>query len=111
MHGAMGRGFGQYSLSVVNHGGNLISLQFFLETWHEIQANPVLRARADHTKSLPPSHISGTTLERTETTIFDELMAQYGALSARSEAMIVRQVCGEVESDLKGYFARWVLFF
>lgn len=36
--------------------------------------------------------------------LFDELISQYGSLISRAEDMIIHQVCGEVESDLKAHF-------
>ncbi len=45
---------------------------------------------------------------RDEGTIFDELVKQYNALAERAETMLVKQICGEVESDLKAHLFKYV---
>lgn len=41
---------------------------------------------------------------RDEGTIFDELVAQYESLSERAETMLLKQITGEIEADLKPHF-------
>jgi len=71
---------------------------FFLELWHTIREKAALRSRVREVDSLPdPSAV------RDEGTIFDELVKHYNALAERAETMLVKQICGEVESDLKAH--------
>lgn len=46
---------------------------------------------------------------RDEGTIFDELVKQYNALAERAETMLIKQICGEVESDLKAHLFKYVV--
>jgi len=65
-----------------------------------------LRAKAKVLPSLPtpaPENV-------TEGTLFDELIAQYATLTARSEDLIVKHVVSEVESLLRQHLARCVFF-
>lgn len=76
----------------------LISCQFFLELWHTICERAALRSRVKEVDALPdPSAL------RDEGTIFDELVKQYNTLAERAETMLIKQICGEVESDLKAH--------
>lgn len=43
--------------------------------------------------------------------MFDVLIKQYGDVVSRSEDMIVKQICAEVETELKPYFAGYVMAF
>ena len=43
---------------------------------------------------------------RDEGTIFDELVLQYEDLSERAEAMLLKQITGEIEEDLKPHFTQ-----
>lgn len=77
-------------------------LQFYLEMWNEINQKAALRVKAQTHPSLPdpaPEHTA-------EGTLFDELIAQYAALTARSEEMVIRHVVGGVESELRTHLAR-----
>ena len=76
--------------------------QFFLELWAEISHKAALRARAETTASLP--HPKDTVEEVPESTIFEELVTQYGKVVGRAEDMIVHSVCHEVEAGLKQHF-------
>lgn len=77
--------------------------QFFLELWAEISHKAALRARAETTASLP--HPKDTVEEEVpESTIFEELVTQYGKVVGRAEDMIVHSVCHEVEAGLKQHF-------
>lgn len=77
----------------------------FLELWHGIQENPVLRARAEANMLLPRTGPTATLNDQADTTMFDVLVKQYGDVVNRSEDMIVKQICAEVETELKPYFA------
>ena len=70
--------------------------------WNEINQKAALRVKAQTHPSLPdpaPEHTA-------EGTLFDELIAQYAALTARSEDMVIRHVVGGVESELRTHLAR-----
>ncbi|KLO20039.1 hypothetical protein SCHPADRAFT_863786 [Schizopora paradoxa] len=71
---------------------------FFLELWHSICERAALRSRVREVDALPDPSVV-----RDEGTIFDELVKQYNALAERAETMLVKQICGEVESDLKAH--------
>lgn len=43
--------------------------------------------------------------------MFDVLIKQYGDVVNRAEDMIVKQICAEVETELKPYFARYAITF
>ncbi|KAG8956967.1 hypothetical protein FRC00_004656 [Tulasnella sp. 408] len=77
----------------------------FLELWNGIQENPVLRARAEANTMLPRTGPAATLNDQADTTMFDVLIKQYGDVVSRSEDMIVKQICAEVETELKPYFA------
>ncbi|KAG8971230.1 hypothetical protein FRB90_010563 [Tulasnella sp. 427] len=77
----------------------------FLELWHGIQENPVLRARADTNPMLPQTGSTATLDDQAESTMFDVLTHQYGDIVTRAEDMITKQICAEVETELKTYFA------
>jgi len=77
-----------------NWGENI----FFLELWQTIRERAALRSRVKEVDSLPDPGAS-----RHEGTIFDELVKQYNSLAKRAETMLVKQICGEVESDLKAH--------
>ncbi|THH05559.1 hypothetical protein EW145_g4700 [Phellinidium pouzarii] len=71
---------------------------FFLELWHQICEKASLRSRVEDVDALPnPNDV------KDEGTIFAELVAQYDKLTERAENMLVRQICGEVEADLKAH--------
>ncbi|TDL28873.1 hypothetical protein BD410DRAFT_712399 [Rickenella mellea] len=76
---------------------------FFLELWQTICERSTLRARVENNPLLPDPSAANV---EDEGTLFDELIAQYGALASRAEGMLVRQVCGEVEAELKAHFYR-----
>lgn len=42
------------------------------------------------------------------TSVFDVLIDRFGALSGRTEEMMVKHVSAEVENDLKQHLTRWV---
>lgn len=74
---------------------------FYLELWKEINERASLRAKAAVLPSLPtpvPEHVA-------EDALFDELIAQYATLTARSEDLIVRHVVSEVENLLRQHIA------
>jgi hypothetical protein len=78
------------------------TLQFYLEIWNEINQRAALRVKAQTHPSLPdpaPENIA-------EGTLFDELIAQYAALTARNEDMVIRHIAGGVESELQMYLTR-----
>ncbi len=77
-------------------------MQFYLEMWNEINQKAALRVKAQTHPSLPdpaPEHTA-------EGTLFDELIAQYAALTARSEDMVIRHIVGGVVSELRTHLAR-----
>ncbi|KAI9444970.1 TIP-1 family-domain-containing protein [Lactarius indigo] len=76
---------------------------FFLELWAEINLKASLRARAEMHPSLPDPKNSSQ--DATDGTIFEELVQQYEQLVARTEDIIVQQVCAEVEAAWKVHFA------
>lgn len=81
-------------------------MQFFLELWTEINHRASLRVRAETHPSLPdPKEVSD---EAPEGTIFEELVHQYEKLITRAEDIITQQVCGEVETSLRSYWAKYV---
>ena len=41
-----------------------------------------------------------------EGTIFEELVTQYDKLADRAESMLLKQICGEIEADLKPHLTR-----
>ncbi|PVG00291.1 hypothetical protein CPB86DRAFT_805974 [Serendipita vermifera] len=70
---------------------------FYLELWREINERSSLRTKAETHFSLPapnPDNVAGGTL-------FDELIAQYATLTARSEDLIVKHIVLEVEGALR----------
>ncbi|KAH8120467.1 TIP-1 family-domain-containing protein [Phellopilus nigrolimitatus] len=71
---------------------------FFLELWHQICEKASLRSRVEDINSLPNPNVVNE-----EGTIFEELVTQYNKLAERTESMLVRQICGEVEADLKAH--------
>ncbi|KAG8953229.1 hypothetical protein FRC04_002639 [Tulasnella sp. 424] len=77
----------------------------FLELWHAIQENPVLRARAEAQTMLPRTGATATLDDQADSTMFDVLVKQYGDVVNRAEDMIDKQICAEVETELKPYFA------
>ena len=78
-------------------------LQFFLELWHQICEKASLRSRVEGVDGLPDPNGS-----KDEGTIFDELVSQYNKLADRAESMLIRQVCGEVEAELKTHLYRYI---
>ncbi|KZS93221.1 hypothetical protein SISNIDRAFT_454361 [Sistotremastrum niveocremeum HHB9708] len=76
---------------------------FFLELWTEINRRASLRARADAHPSLP--HTQSDHRAHVETTIFQELVAQYAKLFDRAGDLLVRLVCAEISSELKQHLA------
>ncbi|KAF8213543.1 TIP-1 family-domain-containing protein [Mycena galopus ATCC 62051] len=76
---------------------------FFLELWTEISRRASLRSQALAASSLPDPRATGSAVP--QETVFEELVTQYRTLVHRAEDMIVAQVCGEVEGDLKAHFA------
>jgi RAD50-interacting protein 1 len=78
-------------------------LQFFLELWSEINRRASLRARADEHPLLPdPEEEDKAALD---STIFEELIAQYSKLASRAEDMLVQHIVSEIESGLRAHFA------
>ena len=76
--------------------------QFYLEMWNEINQKAARRVKANTHPHLPdPAH-----KHIAEGTLFDELIAQYAALTARNEDMVIRHVVGGVESELRTHLAR-----
>lgn len=76
--------------------------QFYLELWKEINERSSLRAKAEALNSLPtpvPGDIE-------EGALFDELIAQYATLTARSEDLMVRHVVSEVQGALSAHLRR-----
>ncbi|KAI5123752.1 hypothetical protein M0805_000343 [Coniferiporia weirii] len=71
---------------------------FFLELWHQICEKASLRSRVEDVDALPNPNVAND-----EGTIFEELVSQYNKLAERAEGMLIRQICGEVESDLKAH--------
>jgi hypothetical protein len=72
--------------------------------WKEINERSSLRTKAETHSSLPepnPDNVAGGTL-------FDELIAQYATLTARSEDLIVKHIVWEVENALRLHLSRWV---
>lgn len=80
--------------------------QFYIELWKEINERASLRAKAAVLPSLP----TPITNNVTEDALFDELVAQYATLTARSEDLAVRHVVSEVETLLRQHIARWAPF-
>lgn len=75
-----------------------------MELWHQICEKSSLRSRVEEVDALPnPSSA------KDEGTIFEELVSQYNKLADRAESMLVRQICGEVEADLKTHLFRYVI--
>lgn len=79
------------------YGANLVPPQVFLELWSDINDKSALRERVAAYPLLP----STDSRSSAEGTLFDEMIRQFDALSARSSDMMVRQIYSEVESDLK----------
>jgi len=77
---------------------------FFLELWAEINEKSALRARTSAHPSLPSTENlrEGTLVDGT---LFDELIEQYSKLAGRAEDIMIKQVCYEIEGDLKPYFS------
>jgi RAD50-interacting protein 1 len=75
-----------------------------LELWAEINEKSALRARTSAHPSLPSTENlrEGTLVDGT---LFDELIEQYSKLAGRAEDMMIKQVCYEIEGDLKPYFS------
>lgn len=71
--------------------------------WNEINQKAALRVKAQIHPSLPDPAPERTA----EGTLFDELIAQYAALTARSEDLVTRHVVGGVESGLRTHLARY----
>lgn len=74
---------------------------FYLELWKEINERASLRAKAAEHNSLPtpiPENVE-------EGALFDELIAQYDTLTARSEDLIVHHVISEVQDALRVHIA------
>ncbi|KAF8559367.1 RINT-1 family protein [Imleria badia] len=79
---------------------------FFLELWVEINHRASLRMAAGSHSSLPEHNTRRNQGALTsEETIFEELVAQFAALSFRAEDILVQQICGECESSLKSHFS------
>lgn len=87
--------------------------------WTEINEKAALRARAAAHPSLPSTDTptskhnkdEGESVEvGVEGTLFDELILQYSKLSARADDMMIKQVCHEVEGELKPYLSTYVCF-
>ncbi|KAL0950725.1 hypothetical protein HGRIS_007501 [Hohenbuehelia grisea] len=75
---------------------------FFLELWTEISHRASLRQWANANPNLP--HPDVLEAETPQDTIFQELVDQYRKLMDRTETMLVQQICGEIEGDLKAHF-------
>jgi hypothetical protein len=93
--------WGEDVVGVIGHviGIRLISAyQFFLELWHSICERSQLRKTAESNPSLP-----NPSTAHADETIFEELIVQYKALADRAEEMIIRQIYGEVEAELKNH--------
>lgn len=75
-----------------------------MELWNEINQRASLRATAEAHSSLPMP----ATDDSEEGTLFDELIAQYAILTARSEDLIVNHVVSEVTGSLKQHLTRQV---
>ncbi|KAF9498112.1 hypothetical protein BDN71DRAFT_1443821 [Pleurotus eryngii] len=75
---------------------------FFLELWTEINRRASLRARATENPNLPDPHANE--LEAPRDTIFEELVLRYKKVADRAQAMIVQQVCAEIDHGLKAHF-------
>ncbi|KZV95590.1 hypothetical protein EXIGLDRAFT_671991 [Exidia glandulosa HHB12029] len=79
---------------------------FFLELWAEMNRRPALRALAESHTLLPPP--SKDPAAEPEGTVFDTLVDAYRDVCSRAEDMIVRQIVGEIEDDLRPYItAPW----
>ncbi|EIN13385.1 hypothetical protein PUNSTDRAFT_129073 [Punctularia strigosozonata HHB-11173 SS5] len=76
---------------------------FFLELWSEINRRASLRARAGENPLLPDPENDDKTVP--DSTIFEELIAQYNKVASRAEEMIVHHVLGEIEGALRAHFA------
>ncbi|KAG8803228.1 hypothetical protein FRC16_006461 [Serendipita sp. 398] len=74
---------------------------FYLELWKEINDRASLREKARGHMSLP----NPTPDSVVEGTLFDELIAQYDTLTARSEDLIVQHVVSETDSALRPHVA------
>lgn len=77
-------------------------MQFYLELWADIQADPDLNTKTRHL-ALFPKRQEGVL---SNGTIFDGLLALYSASIMRTEGVITRHVCFEVEGDLRQYLQR-----
>ena len=75
-----------------------------LELWQEIRDKSALRNIAKGSKVLPDP--DGC---KDEGTMFDDLIEQYKELAERAEKMLIRQISGEVEADLKPHLDKSVL--
>ncbi|KAG9223134.1 hypothetical protein CCMSSC00406_0000177 [Pleurotus cornucopiae] len=75
---------------------------FFLELWTEINRRASLRARATENPNLPDPHANEW--EAPQDTIFEELVLRYKKVADRAQAMIVQQVCAEIDHGLKAHF-------
>ncbi|EJD04214.1 uncharacterized protein FOMMEDRAFT_167449 [Fomitiporia mediterranea MF3/22] len=69
---------------------------FFLELWHQICEKSSLRILVADIDTLPNPRTV-----KDDSTIFDELVALYKKLTERAESMLIRQISGDVETDLK----------
>ena len=72
-----------------------------MELWQQICEKSSLKSKVEHVDALPNPDEA-----RDEGTIFDELIAQYNSLAERAENMLIKQICGEVEADLKNHLYR-----
>ncbi|KAG5648249.1 hypothetical protein DXG03_006207 [Asterophora parasitica] len=75
---------------------------FFVELWTEINQNSELRSQARASSLLPDPQAESA--EIPSDSLFDELISRYERLVSRAEAMVVQQICGEIESTLKPHF-------
>ncbi|KAG2023112.1 RINT-1 family protein, variant 2 [Coprinopsis cinerea AmutBmut pab1-1] len=77
---------------------------FFLELWQDISNDPPLRHYVEQSVSLPNLDPENSGDEVACGTIFDEVVSKYQSLIARTETMVVQQVCGEIEGGLRAHF-------
>ncbi|TFK30758.1 RINT-1 family protein [Coprinopsis marcescibilis] len=74
---------------------------FFLELWQDILRDPLARENASQSQLLPKPSWGNTGGQAVHDTIFDEIRTKYQTIIGRAEDMIVQQVCGEIEAELR----------
>ncbi|KAL7410048.1 TIP-1 family-domain-containing protein [Mrakia frigida] len=77
---------------------------FFVQLWADINSDASLRVRTAPVEGLPALSAGG--LSAIEGTIFDSQISTLGLIAARTEEMLVKHVCHEVEHELKAHLSR-----